>query len=286
MHQYQGPCQCVQALSVGQMLTLQLGSSSTQYLESIAEREVHWIKTFADFTKAVSEPFQYTNAEQNNPQAHVALLRKLLSAIPHIVPRDPDLVSPRFWHPDFHAGNIYVDDEGHISSIIDWQGAWMTPAFIGANPPKLLDYGVDMMMKLPANFKHLDNNRKEELRYQVAQSILIHCYETATAQKNPLMYKMMRHPHGETLKQLEAFVGGTWDNCLYPFQHCLISVERYASTSGSRQSELMCLKGNGSTFTPTYLVRTTFPRRKFWRTTTKPTHSMGVKISGKSCAEF
>lgn len=155
--------------------------------------------------------------EQNSPQAHTALLQKFLATIPHITPQDPELVSPRLWHPDFHAGNIYIDDQARISSIIDWQGAWTTPVFIGANPPLLLDYGVDMLMKLPENFKSLDDATKDALRYQVSQSILLHSYETCTAEKNP---------HGQTLKQLEAFVGSTWDNCLFPFQECLIRVEK------------------------------------------------------------
>lgn len=90
----------------------------------------------------------------------------------------------------------------------------------------LLDYGVEMMMKLPDNFKELDETTKEQLRYQVAQSILIHSYETQTARENPIMYKMMRYPQGKTLKQLEAFAGATWDNCLFPLQECLIRIER------------------------------------------------------------
>ena len=47
-----------------------------------------------------------------------------------------------------------------MSCIIDWQGAWTTPVFIGANPPKLLDYGIDMLMKLPDNFKARDDAKK------------------------------------------------------------------------------------------------------------------------------
>lgn len=84
-----------------------------------------------------------------------------------------------------------------------------------------------MLMKLPENFKTLDDATKENLRYQVSQSILIHTYETTTAEKNPLMNKVMRHPHGQTLKQLEAFANSTWDNCLFPLEECLIRVERY-----------------------------------------------------------
>ena len=170
-------------------------------------------------------PWQYKSAQQHFPKAHIASLQKLLSAIPLIVPKDSDMVSPRMWHPDFHAGNIFVDDQGRISSIIDWQGAWATPVFIGANPSSLLDYKIDLLMELPNNFKDLDETTQDELRYQVSQSILIYSYETRTAKNNVLMYKTMRHPYGLTLKQLETFAGRTWDNCLYPLQECLIRVE-------------------------------------------------------------
>jgi hypothetical protein len=97
--------------------------------------------------------------------------------------------------------------------------------FIGANPPLLLDYGIDMLMALPENFKALDDATKDQLRYQVSQSILIQTYETRTADTNPVMHKAMRHPHGQTLKQVEAFAGGTWDNCLFPFEECLMRME-------------------------------------------------------------
>jgi hypothetical protein len=97
--------------------------------------------------------------------------------------------------------------------------------FIGANPPLLLDYGIDMLMALPENFHTLDDATKERLRYQVSQSILIHTYETRTADTNPVMHKAMRHPHGQTLKQVEAFAGGTWDNCLFPLEECLMRME-------------------------------------------------------------
>lgn len=149
-----------------------------------------------------------------------------MSAVPEIVPRDNDLVSHRQWHPDFHSGNIYIDDNSKISSIIDWQGAWISPLFIGPNPSELLDYSVEIMMKLPDNFKDLDEPEKERLRHQVSQSILIHGYETESARENPLMYKMMRHYQGQTLKQLDAFANATWNNSIFPLRECLIRMQR------------------------------------------------------------
>ncbi|KAF2271110.1 hypothetical protein CC78DRAFT_611140 [Lojkania enalia] len=66
-------------------------------------------------------------------------------------------------------------------------------------------FQFNMLMKLSEYFQHLDKATKEKLRYQVSQSALVHPDETPTAPKNPLMHRMMRHPHGQTLKQLEAF---------------------------------------------------------------------------------
>ncbi|KAI4667376.1 uncharacterized protein J4E79_002062 [Alternaria viburni] len=210
-------------------------TSSAEYLKSVARREIEWINNHANPQEPSKTPWQYTNPQQKSPEAHTALLEKFLTAIPYITPKDPELFSPRLWHPDSHAGNVYIDDQDRISCIIDWQGAWATPVFIGANPPLLLDYGIDMLMKLPENFKALDDTTKGKLKYQVSQSILIHTYEESTVEKNPLMYKVMHHPHGQTLKQLEAFVGSTWDNCLFPVEECLIRVECEWSHFGTNE---------------------------------------------------
>ncbi|KAH9864502.1 hypothetical protein J1614_010436 [Plenodomus biglobosus] len=40
------------------------------------------------------------------------------------------------------------------------------------------------------------------------------------------MNKVMRHPHRRTLKELDAFVGSTWDSCFFPLKECLIRVEK------------------------------------------------------------
>jgi len=227
MHQHQGPCMSSHTPDCACYAKCDPGRSAIEYLQSIARREIDWLEAFADPQEHTDFRWQFTTSEQKSPEAHIALLQKFLSAIPHIVPKDAGLVSPRLWHPDFHAGNVYIDDQARISCLIDWQGTWATPVFIGARPPLLLDYGVDMLMELPANFEELDETTKNRLEYQVSQSNLIHYYETLTAKTNPLMHKMMRHTHGQTLKWLKAFVGTSWDdNGLYQLRECLIKVER------------------------------------------------------------
>ena len=49
---------------------------------------------------------------------------------------------------------------------------------IGANPSKILDYGVDMLMEPPENFSELDDATKARPEYQVYQSTLIDPYQT------------------------------------------------------------------------------------------------------------
>ncbi|KAI8933313.1 hypothetical protein NX059_009938 [Plenodomus lindquistii] len=122
-------------------------ASSAEYLKSVARREIEWINAHANPQEPSRTPWQYTSPQQKSPEAHTALLEKFSSC-------------------NFHTGNIYIDDQARISCIIDWQGAWAAPVFIGANPPLLLDYGVDMLMKLPENFKALDDATKDKLRYQ------------------------------------------------------------------------------------------------------------------------
>ncbi|KAK3216472.1 hypothetical protein GRF29_8g3379801 [Pseudopithomyces chartarum] len=139
---------------------LSIWASCVEYLQSIVRREIDWISNYAHLQEPKETPWQYKSPEQNSPESHIALLQKFLAAIPLVTPQDPELTSPRLWHPDFHAGNIYI---------------------VEGSP---------------------------------------------TAEKDPLMNKVMRHPHGKTLKQVEAFVGATWDNCLFPFEECLISIER------------------------------------------------------------
>ena len=104
-------------------LTIIVGTSSAEYLKSVARREIEWINAYADPQEPSKTPWQYTSPQQMSPEAHTALLEKFLATVSYITPKDPELASPRLWHPEFHAGNVYVDDQARISCIIDWQGA-------------------------------------------------------------------------------------------------------------------------------------------------------------------
>lgn len=135
-----------------------LGTSPIDYLKSLARCEIDWLSEHASGNGELCHPFLHASSDQQSPQAHINLLEKFVSVIPLITPKDEEIVSARLWHPDFHAGNIFVNKAGKITSIIDWQGAWIGPIFINANPPKVLDYSIDLLMELPDNYKRLETS--------------------------------------------------------------------------------------------------------------------------------
>lgn len=192
-------------------------------MESIARREIAWIKRFAK-PKVAGGPIQ-ASAAQRTPGAHLDLLEKYLLVISSLLPDDPVLLSSRLWHTDIHDGNLFVNGD-KITSVIDWQSAEAGPTVVRARAPRLLDYNGEIKLKLPEYFKELDETEKDRLRHQVSMSILTYIYESETAKENPILSRVLCLRHGNTLHELIAMAGDTWDDDILPLRECLIRVER------------------------------------------------------------
>ncbi|KAL3264652.1 hypothetical protein ABHI18_000570 [Aspergillus niger] len=149
-------------------------TSAIDYIRALANREMSWIKEYA---------------------------------IPHIL-------GSFLWHTDLRTPNIFVDNSGHITSIIDWQSTWAGPLFLEGRHPHFLDYAGDLILKPPKNFKQLDNDTQKNLREKISRSIILYLYEKYTAKKNPLLDKVLRYPNGKIL---------THPIPLYPTTKCPIT---------------------------------------------------------------
>ncbi len=200
-----------------------IGKTSRDYVAAIVHREIAWIEEFAD-PKSPSDPF-YTSQAQNSPEAHISLLQRLLKVTPFLIPQDADMTASTLWHSDIHASNIFVS-KGRITSLIDWQAAWMGPLFIQVRQPGLLDHRGEILLKLPENFKELEVDEQNRLNEQVSTSILLHVYETHTATQNPLLSRLYRLQHGKTRTQPILFAGDTWQDDILPLRESLIRVDR------------------------------------------------------------
>ena len=210
------------------MLIINIGESAHEYVTSLAAREIAWIKGFA-VPRPVNDPL-YISESQNSPTEHIALLQKFLAIAPGLLPSAGNTIKPFLWHTDLHANNVFVDEVGKITCIIDWQSSWAGPLFIEARQPQFLRYDGELMLELPKDFKQFEPNVQTEIREKVARSILAYLYEINTAKENPLLNEILHFPNGKTRTRPFVFVGDTWNGEILPLRESLIKIERYVAT--------------------------------------------------------
>ena len=148
--------------AMGPLAYMITGKTPRNYVAAIVHRETAWIEKFAD-PKSSNDPF-FTSPAQNSPEAHISLLQKLLDVTPFLIPQDIEMTASTLWHSDIHASNIFTS-EGRITSLIDWQAAWMGPLFLQARQPRLLDHKGEILLKLPENFKELEVDEQTRLEF-------------------------------------------------------------------------------------------------------------------------
>lgn len=190
---------------------------------ALAYREQEWIKRYA-VPRSADDPL-VTSAAQNSPDAHLSLLQKYLQVAPYLLPTDLNIVASTIWHTDLHSGNLFVN-KGHITAVIDWQGAWAGPLVLQGRHPRLVDHHGDIILKPPVNFKDLEPNEKGQLRKQIASSIVLYLYEQQTAKVNPSLDGVLRLKLGRVRCEPISFVGDTWHDDILPLRESLINVER------------------------------------------------------------
>ncbi|RJE20973.1 hypothetical protein PHISCL_06683 [Aspergillus sclerotialis] len=198
-------------------------------VSSPARRELEWIQQYA--VPKPQDDALVTSASQNPPSSHISLLHRYLKVAPYLLPSDPEVVAPHLWHTDLHAANIFVEN-GHISSVIDWQGTWTAPLILQARHPRLVDYDGDIILRAPANFKDLEPDAKSKVRDQMTKSIILYLYEKQIAKEVPLLDIVIRFNHGRTRCEPIQFVGDTWDDDILPLSESLIRIEKYWNDLG------------------------------------------------------
>ncbi|EED21252.1 conserved hypothetical protein [Talaromyces stipitatus ATCC 10500] len=185
--------------------------SSLVYIRALALREIAWIQKYA---KSRS-------------------------------PNDPLFVSQNLRTP-----NVFVNDNGDITSVIDWQSTRADPLFLEDHHPHFLDYNGEMTLQLPENFKPLDKDVQTIIKNEVSKSILLYLYEKYTAERGPRLSRVFQYPNGRTLTDPILFMVNTWDRGILLLQESLIRVQRKFKETGIHRALLPS-------------VRSIFPWKKF-----------------------
>lgn len=101
------------------------------------------------------------------------MLEEVCTITPHIVPKCSDQCLPLLWHQDLHDGNIFVSDEGKVTSIIDWQGVNILPLFLTIRKPQFLDVADNaQLFELPKDMKKMPLSTRSEIWERYSKTML------------------------------------------------------------------------------------------------------------------
>lgn len=168
-----------------------IGTSIEDYVSACANRELACLQTFSEFPRPQGlfyGPGQYQPTAQRKQEA----LQNVLKVAKFLSPKDKEISKPALWHPDLHGDNIFVnpDQPTEIISIIDWQAVNLSPLFLQARHPALIEFEGPIpeglkRIRLPDNFDDLSPEEQLEAKKLRAAQSLYKLYDIQTMQECP-----------------------------------------------------------------------------------------------------
>jgi len=195
-------------------------SSAQSYLRAISEREQSKCPA-----KEASAYFNHDSDILDSPQARLSLLQKFEAVSAYLSPSQPTLNRGTLFHWDLRAPNFFVED-GHITSLIDWQDAWVAPLFMQERRPQLLEYDGEMMLRLPEYFETMkDKAEKAKVQAQVEKSILLWYYHRVVRERFPALQELFDLPLARIRRETVLFASDVWEGETVPLRECLYQLQ-------------------------------------------------------------
>ncbi|KAK8245134.1 hypothetical protein HDK77DRAFT_245186 [Phyllosticta capitalensis] len=169
-------------------------SSAVEYVKSVLKYEIDCLSKY-----------------DNSPDVQIKLLKEASSIVENVFPKNIESAPAQIQHPHLSFDNIFVDEQGHIKSVIGWRGAWVGPAF-AAQPPTAFEFcGHDEVLALPEAFI---SQLKPEASEEISQQLLARTEEHREATNNPI-------------SSLINIAMKTREYGILPLKHYLIQVQRH-----------------------------------------------------------
>jgi hypothetical protein len=118
---------------------------------------------------------------------------------PLLTPNDPALIKPSLWHPDLHLENIFVNpnDLTDIVAIIDWQAVNVSPLFLQARHPSLIEFEGPITpgfepISLPDDFESMSPERQLEAKKLRSAQSLYKLYEVYLLRNCPEIFQSLQ----------------------------------------------------------------------------------------------
>ncbi|GAB1733205.1 hypothetical protein NU195Hw_g8465t1 [Hortaea werneckii] len=196
-------------------------SSAQSYLRAISEREQSKFPL-----GTASADSQCDSDILDSPQARQSLLQKFEAVGVYLPPSQPALNRGTLFHWDLRAPNFFVED-GQITSLIDWQDAWVAPLFMQERRPQLLEYNGEMMLRLPDYFEKMeDNGEKAKVQAQVEKSILFWYYHRIVREQFPALQELFDLPLARIQRETVLFASDIWEGETVPLRECLYQLQK------------------------------------------------------------
>jgi len=136
-----------------------------------------------------------------------------MKLIPFLLPENESIRASHIWHSDLHVGNIFVDPANptNIVGLIDWQSTELSPLYLIARQPYVIDYdgppveGIVRPRK-PDNYNELDPAAKDKADRLYFDQSMFSLYNTLTHQQNPLLWSAFEFQ--QTIRQFLLLVAG------------------------------------------------------------------------------
>jgi hypothetical protein len=179
------------------MLIMKKGPHPLKYIQAPAHRELAW---FANYAKYYHR--DHPTLLLRNQHSHTALtetLRRYLQLTPFLLPKDESFLASYLWHRDFYLANMFIDDQGHITDIIDWPNTYTRPLYFENNIAPHFIHPSD-----EPGYNLLSADELKSLNADAASgslrsnALLLHAFDKFTKEKSPLLARMAIHPNRDT----------------------------------------------------------------------------------------
>ncbi|EAU34264.1 hypothetical protein ATEG_05195 [Aspergillus terreus NIH2624] len=179
-------------------IKLTTGASLEDYMLSRAQRELACLQMFSTFP---GQQGLFYGPRQYQPRADHKrkTLQDYMKALPFLLPKDEEVSKPVLWHPDLHADNIFVNPNNptEIVSVIDWQAVNLSPLFLQARHPRLIEFDGPIpeglqSIELPDNFEQLSPEEQLEAKKLRAAQSLYKLYEIQLIRQCPEIYRALQ----------------------------------------------------------------------------------------------
>lgn len=166
------------------------------------------------------------------PTSKLSALTDYLKVAKHLLPKQESFRASVMWHSDLHANNIFVNPEKptEIVAIIDWQSVHLSPFFLQARHPALIEFNGPIpegfgRIELPENFADLSADEQKEAKMLRSAQSLYKLYEVELRQRNKDIFRALQYR--ETLAcKITALAGSLFSDGEPIVNGMLMAVEK------------------------------------------------------------